>query len=436
MTTLDIRGTLTFSGSPPFATRESEKATITVRRSWTATALILPLLVIGANTAPSSTALQRTAAGPVAIPFEVASHHIIVKVTVNKSRPLSFVLDTGANLAIVRMDAAKELKLSLEGSVNAGGAGAGTQIGARVKNATWSLVGLEGFAQSVALALPLAELPFALGREVDGIIGGEFIKQFVVELDYQASLIRLHDRAAFAYSGRGDTLPLEFNSNGHPVVHATVTLAVGTPIKGQFLLDIGSGFALALHSPFVAEHNLPGSQSKTVRAIGMRGAGGQSTGRLGRVTALQIGSFMISSPITLFSEDTAGAFSDRSLAGNIGAQIASRFRTYLDYGRRRIILEPSSTFAEPFDRALSGMAVRGEGPDYRTFRITEVLEESPAAEAGIEAGDVITSIDGVAAESLTLGAITEMFEKPVAREITIRREGQLNRTTLTPRTLF
>ena len=308
----------------------------------------------------------------------VANRHIILKVSVNRSRPLSFVLDTGANSAIIRMSVAKELHLALQGSVNATGAGAGSQAGSRVEDATWSLVGLERFTQPVSLALPLPDLPSALGRDVDGIVGGEFIKQFVVELDYQARLIRLHNRATFAYQGRGEVLPLDLNSNGHPVVKAIVTPAAGTPLEQRFLLDIGSGLALALHSPFVIEQRLLDSPSPTIRVIGTAGAGGRSVGRLGRVAALQIGSFTIKNPITLFSQDQAGAFANRSLAGNIGAQIASRFRTFLDYGRRRIILEPSPTFAEPFDRAFSGIALRAEGADYRVFRIREVLEESPA----------------------------------------------------------
>ncbi len=102
--------------------------------------------------------------------------------------------------------------------------------------------------------------------------------------------------------------------------------------------------------------------------------GGRAAGRLGRVTALQIGSFRINNPITLFSEASAGAFADDTLAGNIGAQIANRFRRFLDYGRRRIILEPSSAFGNPYDRAFSGLALRAEGADYRAFRVREVTE--------------------------------------------------------------
>lgn len=398
-----------------------------------AIALIVSLVSCAAGN-PKPAAASRQAA-PTAIPFELATHHVIVKATVNNSRPLSFVLDTGANLAIIRMATAMELGLALKGNVKSGGAGAGTQTGRRVKDATWSLVGLDGFSQPVTIALPLPALPSGVGRDIDGIIGGEFIRQFVLELDYQARVIRLHDRRSFNCSGRGQTLPLEFTPHGHPVLKAAVTPLGSKPIEHRFMLDIGSGLALALHSPFVAEHKLLGPQSKTIRAIGMAGAGGESLGRIGRVAALQIGSFTISNPITIFSQDKAGAFANPTLAGNIGAQVASRFRMILDYGRRRVILEPSSTFAEPFDRGFSGIALRAEGPDYRIFRVREVLENSPASEAGIEAGDIIAAIDDLAADGLTLTMISEILAKPVDHVLVIRRADELITITLTSKRL-
>jgi hypothetical protein len=400
-----------------------------------ALALMIAVAVPGPYTREPAFVLQPSIAAPVTIPFELVTRHVIVQAKVNNSRPLSFVLDTGANAAIVTMATATELGLTLEGNVQGRGAGPGTQAGRRVKNAAWSLVGLEKFSQPVSLALPMTLLPSGLGHDVDGIIGGEFIKQFVLALDYQARTITFHDRKTFRYNGNGQTLPLDFTSDGHPVLKAAVAPVGGVPIEHRFMLDIGSGLALALHSPFVAEHNLLREQSGTIRAIGMAGAGGVSLGRLGRVATVQIGTFTIANPITLLSEDKAGAFANGSLAGNIGAQIASRFRMIFDYGRRSIILEPSATFADPFDRAMSGIALRGEGPDHRTFRVKEVLENSPATEAGLAAGDVITSIDGVAASTLTLTAILEMFDKAVARQLTLQRGEQVLKVTLTPRRL-
>jgi hypothetical protein len=396
--------------------------------------LLVCLLAIAWDLAPSA-AVQRPATQPVVIPFELGTHHIVVKATVNGSRPLSFVLDTGANQAIVRTDVAKELNLTMEGEVHTGGAGPGTQVGSLVRRATWSLVGLEGFSQPVSLALPFTELPSAMGRDIDGIIGGEFIRQFVIEVDYQAHALTLRDPKTFRYAGMGQTLPIDFTADNHPVLTASVTPLGGQPIERRFVLDLGSGGTLILHSPFVVEQHLIGPEVKTIRSIGAAGAGGRTTGQIGRVESLRIGSFTLKDVLTTFSEDQAGAMANAALAGNIGARIANRFRLILDYSRRQITLERAATFGDPFDRAFSGVALRADGPGYHTFRVREVLEQSPATDAGIREGDVIEDIDGTPAAALTLSAIGELFERPIAYVVTIRRGDQTLKTTLTPRRL-
>ena len=370
---------------------------------------LLAVILLSAGLIAPGQTVAISARAAVSIPFEPDARHIIVRATVNGSRPLSFILDTGANVAIIRTAAAKELNLTLEGSVNVGGAGGGTQTGSFVRQATWSLVGLPDFKQPVTMALPFTELPPAMGRTVDGIIGGEFIKQFVVEVDYQSRTLTLHNRSEFRYTGPGEAIPIDFVNVIHPVLRARLT-AGAEPIERQFILDLGAGGALALHSPFVREQKFLEDGRPTIRAIGGAGAGGRVTGRLGRVQSLQIGRYVVKEPITMFSQDAAGAFANGQLAGNIGAQTAMRFRLFLDYGRKQIILEPSALFDTPFDRATSGLALRALGDDYRTFRVIDVLEDSPASSAGIQMGDVITSIDEIPAAELTMFRVNQLFE--------------------------
>ena len=399
---------------------------------------VTPILAAGA--AALSLAWPTTAVAirpvPVTVPFELVSRHVMVPVSVNESKPLPFVLDTGADVAIVRLETAQALHLTLDRNIRSGGAGPGTQQGKTVKDAHWSLVGLNGFTQPVALALPFEDLPSALGHQVDGIIGGQFIRQFVVELDYQARTLTLHDAAGFTYNGPGDTLPLEFSNVTHPVVTATLTTADGRSFERKFVLDIGAGGALVLHAPFATEQHLPGDRATTIRAIGAAGAGGRTVGRLGRVASLRLGRFTVNNPITMFSQDAAGAFANPALAGNIGAQIAMRFRLFFDYGRRRLIVEPASGFDAPFDRAFSGVALRAQGQDFSVIRVIEVLEDSPATDAGIKADDVIETIDGQSAAALTLTRINELFEKPAPYALTIKRGSQTLRVTLTPRKMI
>lgn len=370
------------------------------------------------------------------IPFELNNRHIMVKAKVN-GQPITFVLDTGDQVAIVDLDLARRMNLSLSGEVRVGGAGAAISTGALVQNATFTIDGLEGFSQPVRMAVPLGKvLSPRAGRAFEGIIGQEFIQQFVVEIDYQAQILRLHDKEKFVYNGAGESIPIKF-MHGHPILEAEVTPVGSTaPLKGKFVLDTGAGLALALYSPFVSEHGLLGPETKTIRSLGGAGAGGETTGRIGRVTELKIGNYTIKSPITMFSQDKAGAFASNQLAGNIGARVVNKFRLFLDYDRKRIIFEPNSTFAAPYDHAQSGMSVVAEGSDYRVFRIRAVLENSPASEAGLLKDDIITGVNNQAATELTLSKLNELFERPVPYKLTIRRGEQTLQLTLTPRRLL
>jgi S1-C subfamily serine protease len=175
---------------------------------------------------------------------------------------------------------------------------------------------------------------------------------------------------------------------------------------------------------------------KTIKAIGVGGAGGQSNGQIGRVRSLQLGKFTIPNPLTLFSEDKAGAMASNQLVGNIGQLIAGKFKLFLDYNHTRIILEPNSAFTQPMERASAGMVLTTEGKDYTTVRVTDVLENSPAAEAGIQKDDIVLSIDGRPAAELKATRIAEMFERPATFRLTIRRGEQTLQVPLTPRKLI
>jgi aspartyl protease len=60
---------------------------------------------------------------PITIPFELVTRHIMLKVRINNSRPLSFVFDTGDKVCVVDTEVAKELGLKMEGQLRIGGAG-------------------------------------------------------------------------------------------------------------------------------------------------------------------------------------------------------------------------------------------------------------------------------------------------------------------------
>jgi len=400
------------------------------------TLVFLSLILVSTPLCVAQTPAPSATTTPVTIPFELVTRHIVVKVRINDSRPLSFVFDTGDKVGIVDTDVAKELGLKLDGQLRVGGAGADSLPGSFVKEATWSLPGLAGFSQPISIAIPLGRMAARAGHDFDGIIGSDFIKQYVVEVDYQNRVLKLHDRDKFAYSGAGESIPIQLNQMGYPLVDGEVIPSNGESIKGKFVLDLGSSGSLVLMSPVVTQHNLLGNGMKTIKALGVGGAGGQSNGQIGRVRSLQIGKFTIANPITLFSEDKAGAMATNQLVGNIGQLIAGKFKVFLDYTHTRIILEPNSTFAQPMDRATAGVVLTTEGKDYATVRVIDVLENSPASEAGIKKDDIVLSVDGKPAAELKATKIAELFEKPGTYQLTIRRGEQTLQVPLTPRKLI
>jgi len=65
-------------------------------------------------------------------------------------------------------------------------------------------------------------------------------------------------------------------------------------------------------------------------------------------------------------------------------------------------------------------------------RIVEVMEETPAAKAGLRVGDVILAIDGEAIEAMDRDAISRRLRGPVASEmtLTLRRDAEPRRIVL------
>ena len=373
---------------------------------------------------------------PVTLPFELVTRHMVLPVVVNKSRPLAFVLDTGNRMGVIDVDRARELGVTLAREVRVGGVGPEAVTGYSVQNASFTIEGLPGFSQPITLAIPLRALAARFGHDFDGILGSEFIKEFVVEINYDAKTITLHDRETFQYSGPGASLPVSLNASGHLLIEAQVTPVGKSPISGTFVIDLGSGGILALHSPIVREHGLPGPDVKTIASLGRGGTGGETTGRIGRIAALTIGPFTLRDVPTHFSEDTAGAFANSAVHGNIGQQIMGRFRIYLDYSRHRIILEPTAALANSFDGATSGITFEAVGRDYSSFRIRTVLVDSPATDAKLAVGDVILAVDGRKAPDLTVTVLHELFEQSTPRTLTSQRGDRTLTASLTPRVMF
>jgi predicted aspartyl protease len=371
---------------------------------------------------------------PIHVPIEVASNHVYVKVCVG-DRELQFLLDTGAGQSFFDMGVARSTGVQLGAHFTGHGAGAGTIDGAVVVNGA---ITLQGTRISVPLpaALDLSGLPPREGHVIDGILGFNFIDQYVVAIDYVKQELRLFDAARFAYSGPGTSLPITFAAN-HPVVETSLRLANGDTMSGRFVVDVGAASALALTRPFVEANRLRTRITPTVHRIAGGGVGGTVVTDVGRVATLKLGALEVHNVITSLYGDSAGVMSGNgSWIGNIGGDVLRRFTVFLDYRRHRIILEPHRSTNEPFEADMSGVTFTLPDSPGRIV-VSDVLRDSPAAAAGLAAGDTVIAIDGVAPNEVRLRDLRERLNhEGVAVELTFVRGGQTKTARLRTRRLI
>jgi len=352
------------------------------------------------------------------IPFEFFGNLMLLQVRVNDSVSLRFILDTGADTSVIDAQRAKALGLTPQGKIVTSGA-AGSAEATFTKGVSVSLPGVKVLDQTIYV-LPLDSLS-ALGRKIDGVLGNDVLKEFVLEIDYSAGTINLYEPHGYRYSGAGKIIPLTID-DVLLFVRASVTPQGRAPIEAKFEIDSGSTGAILLNTPFVESHKLLATVPKTIQT-NSGGIGGTAKMLIGRVSNVRLGWFLIDHPITHFSQATEGDYASSKYDGLIGDRILSRFRVIVDYSRRRMILEPTPHFAEPYEIDMSGMELVTDGDD---LLIDDVDEHSSAAEAGVRDGDILIAVNGRPAVEFSLDQIRNMFMHDGKEfSLTLKRDGKL-----------
>lgn len=88
---------------------------------------------------------------------------------------------------------------------------------------------------------------------------------------------------------------------------------------------------------------------------------------------------------------------------------------------------------ENYEGSFAGIGVTITQNDNMEFEIVEVLNDSPALENGIKAGDIITSVNDIKADKLTNQELVTLVKGPVGTQVTItfKRDGKEFDKTLT-----
>jgi hypothetical protein len=174
-------------------------------------------------------------------------------------------------------------------------------------------------------------------QSFDGVLGDEFFRHFVVEIDYAAKSMNLYDPKSYHYQGKGEKIPFEVRQK-HIYMRAPITASGRSSTNGLFMIDSGSAGALVLNSPFVEQNKLLPPLNQTT-PFSVCGIGGDSKTQIGNLAEIRLGTIKLESPVTMFSQAANGVLANPDVSGSIGNAILRRFRVVFDYSRKVMILD-------------------------------------------------------------------------------------------------
>jgi hypothetical protein len=215
-------------------------------------------------------ALLRASASTNEIPFEFRHGLLWIKASVPQSaEPLNLLVDTGAGASVLDAAVAGRLKLGFGSPVNVRGVET-TLTGHWLKPVSATANGVPLPAKYVAV--DLHELSKSCVLPVDGLLGADFFRGKVVQIDFAAQKLRLLTRAP--EHRNADCIALQFRPCG-----MRIAVSVNGPNERWVRLDTGCASALqwvssgvraedCMRKPAIGLTELSVPQTQTVVRIG------------------------------------------------------------------------------------------------------------------------------------------------------------------------
>lgn len=370
--------------------------------------------------------------GRVELPFEYVNNFIIVEVVFNKTFPLKFIFDTGAeNTILTRREITDLLQVDYQREISIYGSDLATELKAYIAPGITISLG-ENLKIASQAILVMEEDYFRFeeyaGIEVHGILGADILRRFVISIDYRRKRIIFQDPRTFS-PPRGRTfMDVSSQFSRHkPYLYFPANLVAQQETLLKLLMDTGASLPLLLYTDADSLFVLPENLIRT--NIG-HGLGGTIEGYVGRTASLSIGDQQMRNVITSFQDISRDYQLDSTFLNNrsgiMGNVILNRFYIIIDYINERVWLKPNRDFNKAFAFDRSGISVVANGVQLNRFTIVNVIAGSPADEAGIQKGDEIRMLNGLPATLLGLESISRVLRKKVGKRIRmlIRRDDE------------
>ncbi|MGZ3735933.1 MAG: PDZ domain-containing protein, partial [Bdellovibrionota bacterium] len=236
-----------------------------------------------------------------------------------------------------------------------------------------------------------------------------FFLDHFVEIDFSKNSL-LVCPPSHEFSGRGEILPLRLDADtATPVVSARID---GT--AGDFIVDTGDRTTLTIFEDFTHRNALKDHYSRIINLITGEGVGGPIRADVLRLASFALGAMLFQDFPTRFP--LAADFSAEGYAGSIGDGLLKTHDVVFDYAHGQLILlSPSGLSYQGYDRSGLWLVTNEKG-----FRVSDVVPQSAAWNAGIRKDDVLVSVGGKNFSQWNLPALREFLASPDAKTVSVR----------------
>jgi len=321
------------------------------------------------------------------VPFSVLTGGVIMVTGQLKSYPdsLHFILDTGSGGISLDSLTCIRLGIDLEASdIFIRGLG-GTRNVKFLYNANLTLQHLK--TDSLDFHVNNYDiLTSVYGVKIDGIIGYSFLKNYIININYDSSYIEIFSKGIYKYPKRGFIL----NPNMQKIPIIKLNFKETKKLQNNFYFDTGAGLCFLLSDDYVKDFSIFSASKRKPVLTQAEGLGGKMIMKLTTIKALHIGPYTFKNVPTHIFEDVTNITSYPILGGLIGNDILRRFNVTLNYEKNEIHLIPNSFFKDQFDYAYTGLGLYDN--DGRVV-IEDIIPNSPGNKAGFMLGDAIMAIN-------------------------------------------
>ncbi len=345
--------------------------------------------------------------GETTVPLEIDGL-VTVDATLN-GQTFAFILDTGGH-DIITPEVAKSLGVQPVGAGATGGSGPG-ELAQQYVRIDRLEIGSAALRDQHFYVIPFQYGTIERGARppLAGLLGLEIFERFAVRIDYPAKRLTLRAFDSVREPRKGRAVAITFDDD-MPLLDGRID-----GIEGLFALDTGNSGTTVVQPVWARKHGLAERLKRGIETVSY-GAGGASPNWASRAHSLELAGARLQRPVVRYAEDSAGAFSSRTEAANIGTDVLSNFVLDFDYRASTLWLDYQPGYVPPpFNR--SGMRTVKE--DAATFRVALVAAGSPAAVAGIARDDRIVAVDGTPASRMSGRDLANKLVQPVGTEITL-----------------